>query len=178
MTITTRGGLTAALAAVLLGAAACSPAPAPANTDDALRRDLDAAQTQATDGTRPAARTQFVSAIELGREPERSAPVPPRPVVRRAPERTPTRSVASPVARRAAPAPRPAPAPAAPAPAVVTQADGGEVEAPAPRVEPQPAEPVVAAPSRRPAPAAEPGRRRGGWTMGDVIRNAPFPINP
>jgi hypothetical protein len=80
------------------------------------------------------------------------------------------------VARRVAPAPRAVAAvEAAPAPELRPQA--AEVAA-APEPSPTP-EPVVAAPSRRPMPAPEPARRRGGWSStADVIRNAPFPINP
>jgi hypothetical protein len=75
-----------------------------------------------------------------------------------------------------------APEAAAPEPrATETRAADGEV-APAPAPAPRGDEPVVAAPSRRPDygrdDGATRGRRRGGWNMGDVIRNAPFPINP
>ena len=52
-------------------------------------------------------------------------------------------------------------------------------ETPAPAEEPAPTvtrAPVLTTPIPSPSPR---GRQRGGtWTMGDVIRNAPFPINP
>jgi hypothetical protein len=52
-------------------------------------------------------------------------------------------------------------------------------EMPAPPEEPTRTEPVVAAPSRTDRRVEEPARRRGGWSStADVIRNAPFPINP
>jgi hypothetical protein len=173
MTITMRGGLTAALAATLLGAAACSsPEPAGSGADADLQRDLEA--VQAVDAPRPA-RTQFVSPLELGRGPERPAPAP-RAAARSAPVRRAAPPAARQVARRVAPAPRAVAAvEAAPAPELRPQA--AEVAA-APEPSPTP-EPVVAAPSRRPMPAPEPARRRGGWSStADVIRNAPFPINP
>jgi hypothetical protein len=177
-THTARGRLAAAFAAALLAVGACS-APV-AEADDALRRDLDAAQATAAVADGGTTRTQFVSPLELGRAPEPAAPA--AAPVRTAARRTAAPAVRAPAAR--AVARRPAPRPAAP-PAEVADARVAEREdatppvAPpvAPAVDPAPAEPVVAAPSRRPAPTPEP-RRRGGWTTADVIRNAPFPINP
>jgi hypothetical protein len=182
MTMTKRGGLTAALAAALFGAAACSAPADPTAGDDALRRDLDAATSV---GLAPAARTQFVSALELGRTADGPAEAPPARARRRAPERALARPVARTVARSAAPraevrraAPRAttrasAPVVVAAAPVEAPRVEPAEVVAPAPRPEP-----IVAAPSRRSMPAAESGRRSGGWSTADVIRNAPFPINP
>ena len=163
----------AATAAVLAAVTACGGGSAP-TADEALRADLEAAQRAAT---RPAERTQFVSAVELGRteEPRRAVPratAPRRP----APQARPTRAVAAaPVAR---------PAPVAPAPArarEVAEVPAEATDAPEAAAVPSPAPdgPVVAAPSRRTQDAQEGPRRRGRvWGMGDVIRNAPFPINP
>ncbi len=187
MTTITRGGLTVALAAAMLGAAACSRPAEPAVRDDALSRDLAAAQSQA-DANARRSRTQFVSPLELGRvaegaapAPARSAPRPPaaaRTTTRRAPRATPAARVA-----RAAPAPAAARASAADAP---RQPEAEAPDQPTPVEAPVPIpprdEPVVAAPSRpadpTPPPPPPPPRRRPVWTTEDVIRNAPFPVNP
>lgn len=176
--------LMAALGAAALTAAACAPSTPP-DADPALRRDLAAAGTHAV--TRePSARTQFVSALELGRAPQESG----RPA---APRVAPARSTSSAVAARAVTrtTPRTPVAPVArvlPRPAVVDEAPEADadrrVDETNPDIEPMPTpepvrdEPVVAAPSRPADPPPPPPRRRGGWTMDDVIRNAPFPINP
>jgi len=103
--------------------------------------------------------TQFVSAIERtpGSVPAASAPV-----------------------KRPTPAPRATPQPVK-AP-VVDKAPAPEAEAvvvaPAPAPEPAPAATPAPAPTPTPTPTPTP-RRRGGYSnMGDIIRNAPFPINP
>ena len=171
---TARRRLAAAFTAALLAVGACS-APV-AEADDALRRDLDAAQATAAVADGGPTRTQFVSPLELGHAADRAAPAA-------APARATARRTAAPAART--PAARTAvrravPRPVAPraevADARVAERDA-ETPPVAPPVDPTPAAPVVAAPSRRPAPPAEP-RRRGGWSTADVIRNAPFPINP
>lgn len=65
--------------------------------------------------------------------------------------------------------PAAAPAPQAPEPAPVEQPRVAREPEPTPAPQSRPEAPI---PSRRPEP-------RGGWkTPGDVIRNAPFPINP
>jgi hypothetical protein len=168
------------LGAAALAVGACSR-PAPPAADDALRQDLEAAQA----GAPRASRTQFVSALELGRAaeaPARTAPraaparsAPSRPVARR----TPSRDAAAPVVRVArAPRVEDAPAPAAEPAEQVADVPTIDVEV-APLPAPTRDEPIVAAPSRRPAEGPPASRRRGPvWTTGDVIRNAPFPINP
>jgi hypothetical protein len=169
-----RGRLAAVFAVAVLALAACSPAAADA--DEALRRDLDAAQATAAVADGQSARTQFVSPLELGRAAERAAPA--AAPVRAAARRTAAPAVRTPAARTVArrALPRPAAPRAEVADARVAERDA-ETPVVAPRADPTPAEPVVAAPSRRPAPTPEP-RRRGGWSTADVIRNAPFPINP
>lgn len=179
------------LGAAALAAGACSR-PAPSVTDDALRQDLDAAQAHAS--AAQTARTQFVSPLELGHTAEAPARSTPR-LVLTAPAAThpAARRAATPVTRvarvlrpaRAEHAEReasPAPAEHAHASAPVAERT---VDAPSIDVEvaPLPApssrdEPVVAAPTRHPADVPSAPRRGRVWTTGDVIRNAPFPINP
>jgi len=171
------------LGATALAAGACAPS-APPDAELTLQRDLAAAGTHAVAGER-SARTQFVSPLELGRAPQ-AAPRTAAP--RTAPARaTSSAAAACPVTRAA---PRTPVAPVARVsrrPAVVDEVpavaadrpldDTGPVVEPMPAPEPVRDEPVVAAPSR-PADPPPPPPRRGGWTMEDVIRNAPFPINP
>ena len=116
-------------------------------------------------------RTQFVSAIE--RNDAETAPAPlsrpnPQAPVRRplpvAPEvmRSPSRVAAPAVTEVAA---------AEPAPQV--ESTPAPVETPA-EAAPAPAR----TPDHYPAPRPTPTRKGGYWSTGDVIRNAPFPINP
>jgi hypothetical protein len=126
-----------------------------AQTD--LAGELDAA-TGDTSGLLPnRGGTEFVSAIERtpGSVPAASAPVKrPTPSPRATPQ-----PVKTPVVNKA---------PVPEAEAVVV--------APAPAPEPAPA--ATPAPTPTPTPTPTP-RRRGGYSnMGDIIRNAPFPINP
>ena len=154
--IRTRVMLAGVVAAISL--AACSRSgSAPVD----LGSELEIA-TGDTSGLLPdRGRTQFVSAIE------------------RTPGSVPA---AGAIVKRPTPAPRathqPVEAPAVnKAPELQAEA---AVVAPAPSPEPAPA----AAPAPVPAPITTPTptptpRRRGGYsTMGDIIRNAPFPINP
>lgn len=161
------------IAAVLgiVAAAACNRPSATVGDD--LQRDLDMASPAGVSMTPTSGRVDVVSAIEQGKAeaktPEKTTPRAAPKKVASAPRVTPRAPTPQPVPTRVAEAP------AAPttveAPAPVAQAP---VEAPAPTVTPTPS-PV---PSQIPTPAPR-GRQRGGtWTMGDVIRNAPFPINP
>lgn len=147
--------LAALAAAVLLGACARSDAAEQALADD-LQRDLDMAGGTAVELAPKAGGQQIVSDLE-------STPPAPRPrPIARAPRRPPT-----------PPKPQPAATPvlaevesvepdvSAPAPARATT-----VEAPVGAGRPTPI------PTRQKAPP-------GGWkTPSEVIRNAPFPINP
>lgn len=153
----------------------------PATVSDELQQDLQQASTAAVELAPRAPQTQVVSAIELGQSEAPKVAAPEPTPARKAPQRakapaqtrrTPVRQVA--VER----APEPELQPVAEAPAVVA-------EAPAPQEEPAPitvSAPVPAPPSRAPAPSRVPARRGSGnggwWSTGDVIRNAPFPINP
>ena len=117
-------------------------------------------------------RTQFVSAIERndaapepGPRPSTRAPV--RRQVRASPAviRSPAR-VTAPVATEVATVESAA--------AASPQAEAAPVDAPA-EAAPVPSR----TPDHFPAPRPTPTRRNGGyWSTGDVIRNAPFPINP
>ena len=148
---TTRLGLTAALAA-LLGTAACR---SPAKPDAALLNDLDQASAVGIEMAPSANGTQVVSAIEAVPSATKRTATPQR--------------VARQPAPRKAPSPQRAPTPE---PQVAAHDD-----APAPTPEPVVTTP---APTPRPTPAPQPTPTRRGrvWSTGDVIRNAPFPINP
>ena len=110
-------------------------------------------------------RVDIVSAAERIEAP---APAPKARTVTRAPSAVRGTKVATPSPRRVTPAPAaPAPREPEPAPAEVIQAP----PEPEPERAPQ-ARPQAPVPSRQPEP-------RGGWrTPGEIIRNAPFPINP
>ena len=153
--------LTVTLATALVLGACSSSAPEAPLADD-LQRDLAMTAGTAVELAPKTGGQQVVSAIE-------STPAVPQPrPVQKAPRRSPN------------PAPQ-----AAPAPVLADATPEPEIEAPvmAPAPTPEPAEvkvpqPVVGAgrPSSLPAPRRAPA---GGWkTPGEVIRNAPFPINP
>jgi outer membrane biosynthesis protein TonB len=151
-------------------------------TDD-LKHDLDQASTASVELAPRGQQTAVVSAIELGESAAPQAKATHVTPARRAPERTkaPATTHVKPVVQQVAVTPtKPEPQPVAEQPAPVQ-------EAPAPT--PAPAAPPVIdapAPSPMPSPSTEPGRSRHGrtgrgggwWSTGDVIRNAPFPINP
>ena len=151
-----------ALAAV----AACSPAPAA--EDASLQRDLDLAKGASMElAPQAASETQIVSAIERA----------PEAIVR------PTTSERRPLPRRAPNAPRqepvPTPSPEADVVAVAEEPSPEVAPTPAPTPSaPAPAADVVPTPRPTPPPAATPSRRGGYKSVGEVIRNAPFPINP
>ncbi len=162
-----RRHLAVTAAVALLGAAACSkPAAAPA---DDLQQDLARAggSGSALELAPRSGGLQVVSDVELGRNPE------PKPAYKAAP--TPVKRVVprpAPRATQVAVAPEPEPT-AAPERVPTPAPERSPEAAPLPAVEPMPA------PRPRPADAPQPTRRRGGWSsVSDVIRNAPFPINP
>jgi hypothetical protein len=123
-----------------------------------LGSELDAA-TGDTSGLLPnRGGLQYVSAIERtpGAVPAAAAPVKrptPTPRARPEPVKAPVTKAPAPVAEEVVVAPAPAPTPA-------------------PAAQPAP----TAAPT--PTPTPTPHRRGGYSNMGDIIRNAPFPINP
>ena len=150
-------------ALMLVAAAACSDASDKPTVSTDLEQDLakaGGADVQLAGST--SGRVDVVSASERIEAP---APAPKARTVTRAPSvnRGTRAVVVSP--RRETPVAE-APAPRAPLPAPTEQ----------PRVDRQPdpsqARPQAPVPTRQPEP-------RGGWkTPGEVIRNAPFPINP
>ncbi|GJG86488.1 hypothetical protein tb265_16690 [Gemmatimonadetes bacterium T265] len=169
-------------AAALLAAAALAACQGHSSSGDtALKHDLDAATGDGLALAPRGSQTQVVSALELGEGKANPSGAPARANTGTpAPQRLAARAPATAprivervriIERVVDPAPEPEPQVAA---------------APAPAPEPTPAasEPApVAAPSpgsrRLPTTdAPERGRRRGTWDMGDVVRNAPFPINP
>lgn len=154
------------LAALAFAATACSGSSDQATVSQDLEQDLARAggsDVQLAGTTAP--RVEVVSASE---QTERATPAPKAPTVSRAPSAN--RGVKAPLrsARRVTPVAA-TPAPRAPEPAPAEE----------PRLEPEP-EPVRAPQSRprAPIPSTQP-EPRGGWrTPGEIIRNAPFPINP
>jgi len=157
MTQTIRTTLLPAL--LVAFAAACSGKPDRTALASDLQSDLDAATSSSVElANGGAPRTEVVSAAELTGAPARAAQPRPRANPATAP--------------RAARTPTAAPAPAA-APQVAEQ----------PRPEPPPAmmsdtlAPITPRPTPS-APAATRSRRGGYKTVGEIIRDAPFPINP
>ena len=155
--------LTVSLVSALALGACSRSTPEQALADD-LQRDLAMTAGTAVELAPKAGGQQVVSAIE-------SAPNAPQPrTSQKAPRRTPT----------------PAPPQAAPAPVTAAAEPEPQVEAPTPEVvapTPSPANTGDVAPAvgaGRPSPV--PAQRKappGGWkSPSEIIRNAPFPINP
>jgi outer membrane biosynthesis protein TonB len=150
-------------AVVVAAAAACSGSPDHATVSADLEQDLAKAggsnvQLAGNSGNR----IDVVSASERVESP---TPAPKAKTVSRAPSMKSGTRAPAPSPRRETPAPAQAPKP--------------EVQVPAeqPRVEPEP-EPFPQSRPQAPVPSRQP-EPRGGWkTPGEVIRNAPFPINP
>ena len=153
----------------LFAAAACQSKK---SSDDALARELDSA-SGASSGLLPmGGGTNVVSAIEQSPTAKKNPVAPQRSSSQRTTQKSPepTASVASntqepepqPVVADAAPAPAPTPANApAQAPAQTTTRNLPESG------------------NHYPSPAHHPQPRRGSYpSTGDIIRNAPFPINP
>jgi hypothetical protein len=112
----------------------------------------------------PSGRTDVVSAVE---RTDGAVAAPKAPTVSRAPSAIHGRTAVVRSARHVTPAAaQPAPRAEEPAPAEVRR------EEPAPEPAPSQARPQAPLPSTQREPP-------GGWrTPGQVIRNAPFPINP
>jgi hypothetical protein len=167
---------------------------------DELQHDLDQASTSSVELAPRAKSTAVVSALELGESAEPKVEAPKTTPAPRAPEHA---KAAAPTQQRpvqhvavATPTPRPQPEPVAQTPAPVAEAPApaparvAQAPAPAPGMSPSPSwEPTIDAN----APISEQGsaratsgdrhgdrhgRRGGTWSTGDVIRNAPFPVNP
>jgi hypothetical protein len=160
-----RNSLRLSIGAVLVAAAAaCSGSPDRPSVSSDLEQDLAKAggsdvQLAGNSGNR----IEVVSASERVESP---TPAPKAKTLSRAPSVKRSAHAVAPSPRRETPAA------AQPAP---------KAEERAPAVEPQVVrepEPVPQSRPQAPIPARQP-EPRGGWkTPGEVIRNAPFPINP
>jgi len=145
-----RAGLGVLIGVVLM--AACSRS---STGNDALKRDLDLAGSTSLELAPRASGTQVVSAVE-----ESPGAVPARSTAR---VRAPAKSAA----------PR--------APARQTAARTPERPQPEPIREaelPSESSALPATPAPTPTPVPTPQRRGGYKSVGEIIRNAPFPINP
>ena len=147
----------------IFAAAACQ---SKTSSDDALARELDSA-SGANSGLLPmSGGTNVVSAIEQSPTAKKN-PVVAQP---RSSERT-TQKAPEPNASIATNTPDPEPQP------VVTDA----APAPQPAATPAPTttRSLPESGNHYPSPARHPQPRRGSYpSTGDIIRNAPFPINP
>jgi len=142
------------VAVALAFAALAARSRAPPTADASLQRDLEMARGQGLE-LAPQGGTQLVSANEL-------LPTGSRRTTSAAPRR---------VSRIAAPAPE-----------RVSKTDAPTPAAPAPVAKAPARDSVVAAAPATPRPTAQgavsPPPPGGYKTMGDIIRHAPFPINP
>jgi hypothetical protein len=151
----------------MFAAAACQSKK---SSDDALARELDSA-SGASSGVLPmSGGTDVVSAIERSptakKNPVVAQPKSAQHSTAKAPE--PTTTVAE-----QAPQPDPQPVPVATTPSPVQTASAPS-QSPAANTIPRPE-----SGNHYPSPAHHPQPRRGGYpSTGDIIRNAPFPINP
>ncbi len=152
-------------AAAMVALAACSRGAEQPTLSEDLKQDLaKAGGSDVMLAGAPTKRTEVVSAAE---RVEGAVAAPKAPAVSRAPSAARGHRAAMPSVRHETPAAaQPSPVAAEPAPAEV------RTEPPAP--EPTPAQGRPRAP--QPSTQREPP---GGWrSPGEVIRNAPFPINP
>ena len=160
-----RNSIRLSIGAVLVAAAAaCSGSPDHPTVSSDLEQDLaKAGGTNVQLAGNTADRIEVVSASERVESP---TPAPKAKTVSRAPSvKRSTRAVAPGPKRETPAAEQPAPKATEQTPAEQPQV----VREPEPLPQTRPQAPV---PSRQPEP-------RGGWkTPGEVIRNAPFPINP
>lgn len=153
------------LGAVLLAAAAaCSGSSDRAAVSSDLEQDL--ARAGGTDVQLAGSSANRVDVVSASERVESPTPAPKAKTASRVPSvNRGTRAIA--------------PTPRRQAPAAAQPAPRAEEVAPAdqPRVERQP-EPMPQTRPQAPVPSRQP-EPRGGWkTPGEVIRNAPFPINP
>jgi len=162
-----KNSLRLSLGAVLVAAAAaCSGSPDKAVVSSDLEQDLaKAGGTNVELAGNSGNRVEVVSASERVESP---VPAPKSKTVSRAPSVNRGNRAITPSPRRESPAA------AQPAPKAEEQAPAEQ-----PRVERQPEpEPLPQSRPQAPVPSRQP-EPRGGWkTPGEVIRNAPFPINP
>ena len=150
---------------MLAAAAACSRS----SEQPALSSDLeqDLAKAGGANVQLAGSSTNRVDVVSASERVESPVPAPKARTVSPAPSAN--RGVRAPVKSARKETPAAAPAPQAPERAPVEQPRVAREPEPTPAPQSRPEAPI---PSRRPEP-------RGGWkTPGDVIRNAPFPINP
>ena len=161
-----RNHLRLALGVLSLAAAACSHSTEqPAMSDD-LKQDL--ARAGGSDVQLAGSSAHRLDVVSASERVDGATPAPHAPAVSRvASSRSGARAVVHTV-RHVSPAP---------APAIARSEDIAPAEPMAGPPEPQPAPSAAGRPQApRPSTQREP---RGGWsTPGQVIRNAPFPINP
>jgi hypothetical protein len=158
---------------VLLASAACSRSSEQPALSDELKQDL--ARAGAGEVQLAGASTVRLEVVSASERTDGAARAPKSPAVSRAPSAVRGKTAMVKSARKVAPA--------------VAQAVAPAVAQPAPRApEPAPVEVYVEEPAPEPVPAQarprapQPSTQReppGGWrSPGEVIRNAPFPINP
>jgi hypothetical protein len=124
--------------------------------NDAMKRDLELAGSTGLELAPRSSGTQVVSSIE-----ETPSAVPAKSTAHvRAPAKAPTKRTPVHQAAKVAQTPEQA-----------------VEETPAP-AQPAPQEVIPATPAPTPNPVPTPQRRGGYKSIGEVIRNAPFPINP
>jgi hypothetical protein len=156
--------LTAAIAALLL--AACAPGAADEPLADDLQRDLDMARGTALELAPRGGDQQVVSAIERLKE----VPTPARQKVGVA--------VAGPGPKRLAVRKVSNVGTSAPQPDLTVMVSEPVADTTVKVAGPTPAESPVGSGRPTPVPTTR-SAPRGGWkTPSDIIRNAPFPINP
>ena len=153
-------------ALVLAAVAACSNGSEQPSVSPDLEKDL--AKAGGSDVQLAGSSANRIDVVSASERVESPTPTPKARTVTRAPSATRGTKAAAPSPRRETPAAA-APAPREPQPAPVEERRAE----PEPELTPVPqSRPQAPVPSRQPEP-------RGGWrTPGEVIRNAPFPINP
>jgi hypothetical protein len=158
--------LTLASAALLMGAACSRPSEQPALSDD-LKQDLARAGGNSGDIQLAGNSNGRVDVVSAAERTNGAVAAPKAPAVSKAPSAVRGKTAVVKSARRATPAAaQPAPRAPDPTPAEV------RTEEPAPEPTPAQARPRAPQPSTQREPP-------GGWrSPGEVIRNAPFPINP
>ena len=150
---------------LVAGAAACSSSSEQPTVSSDLEQDL--ARAGGADVQLAGSSGNRIDVVSASERIESPAPAPKARTVARAPSAKRSTRAAAPSPRRETPAAA-APAPRAEqAPAEEPRAERQPELERAPQTRPQ-----APVPSRQPEPP-------GGWrTPGEVIRNAPFPINP
>ena len=152
-------------ALLIAAAAACSGSPEQATVSSDLEQDLakaGGANVQLAGGA--GNRIDVVSASERVESP---SPAPKGTLITRAASKERGKRAVAPTKRGKTPVAAPSTRPTETAPVEQPETEVTRTTTPAPQGRPE-----APMPARQPEP-------RGGWrTPGEVIRNAPFPINP